>query len=164
MLTQERLRELLNYDPYSGKFTRRVSNRKDRVGKEPGSKNTKGYIQIRIDGTLYVAHRLAWLYIYGYWPADQLDHINGDKTDNRMFNLREVNNKQNQENVPLQVNNTSGYRGVSYDTGYGRYRAYVCHNRETLCLGFYSTAEEAADVAKNARDNLFTHHKTEYSS
>lgn len=163
-LTQRRVKEILDYDPDTGVFTRKISNRSDRVGKEPGSRNTKGYIQIRIDGKLQVAHRLAWLYVYGVLPVDQLDHINGDKTDNRITNLREVTNKQNQENIPLQINNTSGYRGVSYVSNYGKYRAYVCHHLTTYNLGYFDTPEEAAVAAKRGRDSLFTHHHTEYSS
>jgi len=164
MITQERLKQLLHYNPETGVFTRIESNRKDRLGKQPGSRNTKGHVQIRLDGTLYVAHRLAWLYMTGKFPTNQIDHIDGDKTNNKIVNLREATNKQNQENVPLQVNNTSGYRGVSFNKPTRKFRAYVCHNRQQITLGFFKTAEEAALMAKDARDRLFTHHHTEYAA
>ncbi len=164
MLTQDRLKQLLYYDENTGVFTRLVSHRTDRIGKEPGAFNTKGYVQIRIDGKLYVAHRLAWLYITGEFPCDQLDHIDGDKTNNAFNNLREVTNKQNQENVSLQVNNTSGFRGVSYDKRYKKFRAYVCHNRHNKTIGFFETALDASIAAKHARDQMFTHHHTEYAA
>jgi hypothetical protein len=164
MITQERLKQLLHYDPDTGVFTRIQSNRADRLGKQPGSRNTKGHVQIRLDGTLYVAHRLAWLYTNGEFPVNQLDHIDGDKTNNKIANLREATNKQNQENVPLQVNNTSGYRGVSFDKRLKKFRAYVCHNRQQITLGFFVTSELAAAAAKNARDRFFTHHLTEYAA
>lgn len=164
MITQERLKQLLHYDPDTGIFTRIESNRVDRLGKQAGSCNTKGHIQIRLDGTLYVAHRLVWLYMTGEFPINQLDHIDGDKTNNKIANLREATNKQNQENVPLQVNNTSGYRGVSFDKRLKKFRAYVCHNRQQITLGFFITAELAAAAAKKARDQFFTHRLTEYAA
>jgi hypothetical protein len=164
MLTQKRLKQVLQYNPSMGVFTRIASKRIDRLGKEPGSLNTKGHVQIRIDGVLYVAHRLAWLYVNGRFPDNQIDHINGDKTDNRIVNLREATNKQNQENVPLQVNNTSGYRGVSFDKRLKKFRAYVCHNRRQITLGFFITAETAAIESKKARNHFFTHHLTEYAA
>jgi len=164
MLTQERLKQLLHYDPTTGVFTRILSKRSDRCGKQPGSLNTKGHIQIRLDGTLYVAHRLAWLYVTGHFPIDQIDHINGNKSDNRLVNLREATNKQNQENIPLQTNNTSGYRGVSFDKRLKKFRSYVCHNRQQICLGFFEDIDFAAEVARKARDELFTHHRTSYAA
>lgn len=164
MITQERLKQLLHYDPDTGVFMRIESNRVDRLGKQPGSRNTKGHVQIRLDGVLYVAHRLAWLYVNGEFPVNQLDHIDGDKTNNKIVNLRDATNKQNQENVPLQVNNTSGHRGVSFDKRLKKFRAYVCHNRKQITLGFFATSETAAAAAKKARDQFFTHHLTEYAA
>ena len=164
MITQDELKKLLSYDPETGVFTRIISNRTDRIGKQPGASNSKGHIQIRLNGKLYVAHRLAWLYQYGKFPEHQIDHINGNKSDNRIENLRQATNKQNQENVPLQINNTSGYRGVSYDKRYKKFRAYVCHNLHNQTIGFFDTAEKAAIAAKDARDRLFTHHHTEYAA
>jgi hypothetical protein len=167
MLTQERLKQLLHYDPTTGKFTRLASTRIDRVGKEPGSHNTKGYVQIRLDGVLYVAHRLAWLYVNGCFPKNQLDHIDGNKSNNKLENLREATNKQNQENTPLQVNNTSGYRGVHFERnrkGLKKYSASVGHNGKQTRIGLFLTAEDAATAAKAARDSLFTHHKTSHAA
>jgi hypothetical protein len=164
MVTQERLKQLLHYDPVTGVFTRIQSSRSDRLGQQPGSRNTKGHIQIRIDGKLYVAHRLAWLYVNGQFPINQLDHIDGDKTNNKFGNLRTATNKQNQENVPLQTNNTSGYRGVSFDKRVNKFRAYVCHNRKNITIGLFATGEDAAIAARSVRDQLFTHHHTEYAA
>ena len=82
-MDQIRLMYLMHYDPETGLFTRLTSNRKDRIGVTPGARNTNGHVQIRVDGVLYMAHRLAWLYVHGSFPQKQLDHINGDKTDNR---------------------------------------------------------------------------------
>lgn len=167
MITQERLKQLLHYDPTTGVFTRIKSNRADRLGKQPGAVNSKGYVQIRLDGTLYVAHRLAWLYCYGEFPKNQLDHFNGDKSDNKLSNLRHATNKQNQENVTIQINNTSGYRGVCFEKtrrGLKKFGAYVGHNGKRVRVGLFATADEAAVAAQTARDLLFTHHKTPYAS
>ena len=164
MLTQERLKQLLDYDPVTGVFTRRESQRKDRIGKAAGAANTKGHIQIRVDGTLYVAHRLAWLYVHGELPTLQLDHFDGDKTNNRISNLRLCTNKQNGENRPMHPRNTSGFRGVSFDKQHGKFRAYIGHHMTHRFVGLYATAEEAGAAAKAARDELFTHHHTPYSA
>ena len=90
-----------------------------------------------------MAHRLAWLYVHGAWPEKQLDHINRDKDDNRINNLREVDNKQNQENVGLWSHNTSGYRGVSVRRN-GTFQADIKLDGKTVCLGVFKTVEDAA--------------------
>lgn len=167
MITQERLKQLLHYDPVTGVFTRIQSNRSDRLNQQTGSRNTNGHIQIRIDGKLYVAHRLAWLYVNGQFPINQLDHIDGDKTNNKFGNLRTATNKQNQENVPIQVNNTSGHRGVCFEKtrrGSKKFGAYVGHNGKQIRVGLFATVDEAAIAARIARDQLFTHNKTPYAA
>lgn len=164
MLTQQRLRQLFDYDPLIGVFMRRESQRKDRIGKPAGTPNSKGHIQIRVDGPLYMAHRLAWLYVYGEFPTLQLDHFDGDKSNNRIGNLRPSTNKQNGENRTMSRKNTSGHRGVSFDKQHGKFKAYICHEMTLRHIGLYETAEEAGAAAKAARDALFTHHHTPYSS
>ena len=89
-LTQSRLKEVLAYDPYSGKFTWKVSlNTKIRAGSAAGCLSPEGYIRITIGGKKYKAHRLAWFYVYGYFPENQVVHLNGARSDNRISNLRE---------------------------------------------------------------------------
>lgn len=98
MITQDRLRELLHYDPDTGIFTRLVSTGwRGKVGDVAGYKNPDGYLVIMIDYKLYLAHRLAWLYTYGRFP-EVTDHINGVRDDNRIVNLREVTNWENAQN------------------------------------------------------------------
>lgn len=163
-MNQERLKELVHYDPETGVFTRTSSYYKSRVGKEIGTMDTRGYIVMSIMRKTQLAHRLAWLYVYGCFPSSHLDHINGDTTDNRISNLREATSKQNQENRKLQKNNKTGYRGVIFRPSSGRYLAYVKHHREQIFLGSFATAEEASAAVKTKQDELYTHHNTGYSA
>ena len=90
VLTQSRLKELLYYDPYSGIFTWKISSGNMPAGSAAGCLSPEGYIRITIAGKKYKAHRLAWFYVYGYFPENQVVHLNGARDDNRISNLREV--------------------------------------------------------------------------
>lgn len=108
-LTSERLREVILYDKSSGKFTWKVSRR---AGKTVGTVDAHGYVLIRVDGRLYRACRLAWLYVNGEWPQFQVDHINLNRADDRWSNLRSATNSQNNANRLKPANNTTGFKGV----------------------------------------------------
>lgn len=165
MVTVDRLREVLNYDPDTGVFRWRVSTGDAiRPGQIAGGFNDGGYVKIGIDKRRYLAHRLAWLFVYSAWPKGQIDHFNGCPADNRIANLRDVTCKQNLENVRLRDANTSGYRGVSWDKERGKWLAYITHHHRMLNLGRYDSQEDAARAAKEARDKLFTHHLTPHSA
>ena len=115
MITQEELKELLNYDQDTGIFTWKVSPaRQVSSGDIAGTKRKDGYIQIKVDNELILSHRLAWIYMYGYLPK-YIDHINGQRDDNRITNIREVSNQQNSLNSKISKNNTSGIKGVYWD-------------------------------------------------
>ena len=99
MLTQAELKQLLIYDPVTGVFINRVTrNSQALIGNEAGTNHPDGYRHMKINHKCYLAHRLAWLYVHGEWPDGQIDHINGNRKDNRIENLRLVCNKQNSEN------------------------------------------------------------------
>lgn len=166
LITQERLKNLLSYNSENGEFkwVRPTSNRV-RVGQIAGAVNsTDAYVRIMIDGKIYSAHRLAWLYVNGSHPFYEIDHIDGDHGNNRITNLREATRKQNQENTRLQKNNKSGHRGVVWDSTNNKWKAYVNHTRVHNHIGLFTSLEKAAIAAKGARDKLFTHHHTPYSS
>lgn len=144
MLTQSRLKELLNYDPDTGIFTRRVSaSNRVKIGDRAGSVNGMGYRHIYVDGNLYLAHRLAWLYVYGGFPPSGIDHINAVKDDNRIVNLREATQSENNQNRAKQSNNTSGFRGVSWHATAKKWHARIGVGNKLKHIGLFDTPEAA---------------------
>ncbi len=141
-LTAERLREVLDYSPDTGIFKWRVRLPHSRAtaGSSAGTINQDGYRQIAIDNKCYVAHRLAWLYVYGHWFAGGLDHIDCDRSNNRLKNLRAATPSQNRANSRLRRNSKSGLKGVSFNYGW---RAFITINGIQHRLGRFSTPEEA---------------------
>jgi hypothetical protein len=139
-MTPERLRELLHYSPNTGLFAWALSRRRCRVGGKTGCVAKNGYIVIRLDDTLYLAHRLAWLYQTGKWPAHQIDHINGDRADNRWRNLREVTNAENAQNKRVKLGK-SGFRGVRSENR--KWLAEIKVNYKPIRIGLFDTPEEA---------------------
>lgn len=149
-LTAERLQELLNYDPSTGIFRWRVRRGgKASVGAEAG-KFTQGHRQIRIDGVLYYAHRLAWLWVTGEWPLNQIDHRNGEKADNRISKLRLATNTQNQYNVGPQRNNKSGFKGVAWHKGARKWVASIQHSGRSTHLGVFDDPVDAYEAYRRA--------------
>lgn len=143
-LTAQRLRELLHYNSETGDFTRRVSGRgrRAKAGCVAGCKSCHGYTSISVDGRLYRAHRLAWLYVFGVWPGCDVDHINGAKSDNRIANLRDVSASVNMQNQrTAQPRNASGYLGVTIHGG--RFEASIKLNGKNIYIGSYKTPELA---------------------
>ena len=150
-LTAEYLRSVLHYDPVSGIFTWKISNsNRVKVGDVAGSLDGGGYLRIRVCSRLYQAHRLAWLHTCGNWPEDQIDHTNRIRTDNRIDNLREVTNKQNQQNKSKSSLNTSGYQGVHWYKQSSKWQALIMHNQKRIHLGYFSILEEAISARKAA--------------
>lgn len=151
----DRLREVLAYEPDSGTFTWRLSlSPRCRVGGVAGSKQSDGYVVVRLDRVLYKAHRLAYAYAHGNMPEElQIDHVNGDKADNRLVNLRAVTQSQNQQNQrQKRADNTTGVRGVSR---YGsKYRAEIVVNGERKIFGVCETLNDAAILRMQAERRL----------
>ncbi|TEA78661.1 HNH endonuclease signature motif containing protein [Allopusillimonas ginsengisoli] len=145
MLTQERLMTLLHYNPETGIFIWRdfgAGSRKVK-GKVAGC-NSRGRVLIRVDGHLYKAHRLAWLYVNGEMPKFEIDHINGISSDNRIENLRDVPHHINMHNFRAPTKrNSSGFLGVYFDRDKNKYVASISIDRHVMFLGRYKRAEEA---------------------
>jgi hypothetical protein len=149
ILTQERLKELLHYNPETGIFKWIVDSRNKRVkaGMVAGCLDGEGYLIVTIEKKPYKAHRLAFLYMLGEFPKEIVDHINGVKSCNAFSNLRECNvyqNSQNQKNK--QANNLTGKLGVTKIKSTGRFQARIQVNGSRINLGHYETVETAYKV------------------
>lgn len=155
-LTHARLLQMLRYDPKSGEFawindrSGKGSGRKRVVA---GSMHSAGYVSIRLDRSLYLAHRLAWFYVTGAWPEWQIDHIDGVRTNNAWSNLREVDNQVNQENQrKAQSSNKTGLLGVSANRD--RWSASIKADGQRNYLGTYDTPELAHAAYLDAKRKL----------
>jgi hypothetical protein len=152
----ERLRELLHYDPATGIFTWLArANSRVHGGDVAGSVNGRGYRQIGIDGRKYRAHRLAFLYMTGEWPVEQIDHINGVTVDNRWANLRPADQSLNNANTSRSKRNTSGYKGVSWHATKRKWKAEIGVNGRRRYLGYFSDPAEAHAAYVTAAEHHF---------
>lgn len=150
LLTADRLRELLHYCPEGGAFTWRVDyGRKAKKGSRAGSIDPKGYRIIRIMSHGFRAHRLAWLYMTGNHPQNQIDHRNNVKDDNSWKNLRLATNGQNMANSPIRRDNRFGATGI-YLRKSGRWRAYIDTRKRRISLGTFANKEAAIAARKAA--------------
>lgn len=165
-LTADRLRSVLRYQAGTGLFYWLPRSRDEfsserafaafngrNAGKLAGSDSGHGYIQIRVDDIKYWAHRLAWLYATGAWPQGDIDHINGDGTDNRIDNLRDVGvivNNQNERRA--RRNNKLGVLGVHCRGS--KFAASIMSNRVVHRLGLFATAAEASAAYVRAKRQL----------
>lgn len=143
MLDFDRVNALLRYDPETGKLFWKVPRGRMPSGVVAGRLSNKGYIQIGIDNKRYSAHRLAWLLFYGVWPKQLIDHINLNRSDNRISNLREATNSENQHNRTYQRGNTSGFKGVTRRKGDGKWIAYIGLKGVRHHIGCFNSAIEA---------------------
>lgn len=151
MVTQETLRELFSYDPETGLFTRIIGRKGVAAGAIAGTVALNGYITIGIDKKRYYAHRLAWLWVHGEMPEFLIDHENGNKTDNRIANLRRADKAKNAANSKIQANNKSGHKNVCWHKGMKKWHVQLRFDGKQHNLGFYSCLDEAAEVARKAR-------------
>lgn len=157
-LTAERVRELLSYNPDTGEFLWLVSGRGVAAGRIAGGLHCDGYRSICVKNKVYMAHRLAFLYVYGRWPANEIDHINGARSDNRIANLREATASENQGNQrKARSNSTTGFLGVSWYKPNGKFRASIALNGKIKHLGYFTTAEESYAAYLKAKRELHSH-------
>lgn len=167
-LTQEEVRELIKFDYETGRafYNERdikwFQNKKQRAqwacnrwnsnwaGKEITYINADGYVMVGLLGKRIYLHRLIWLREYGEWP-DQVDHINGNRSDNRLCNLRNVTNQENSRNSKRNKNNTSGQTGVYFNKRANKWQSYI-YDREgnSIYLGLFERFEDAVAVRKAA--------------
>ena len=151
----EDLNRQLRYDPDAGHLYW-IEPRKGRQRECPaGTVTSSGYIGVMIGEKRHYAHRICWAIVHGAWPKDQIDHINGNKTDNRLVNLREASNAQNGKNLKLSSANTSGVTGVVFCKETGKWRSVIKVDGKTIHLGRWPTIETAAKVRREAEIRYF---------
>lgn len=147
MVTAEQVREALTYDLETGAFTWRVQTGKNgKRGCLAGTvRNVNGrlYRFIGLNRKQYPAHRLAWLYSFGHWPQLHIDHVDGDGLNNSLSNLREATVSENLRNRGKQANNKSGYKGVSWEKKYSKWKAQITVHGCRRHVGYYATREDA---------------------
>jgi len=153
-MTQKELKELLHYDPDTGVFRWRVDrgNQHAHVGCAAGYDDGQGYIRIEIKGKAYKAHRLAFLYMEGYLPENQVDHKNGNRSDNRWQNLREVSIICQAQNRKISSNNSSGFNGVLWYKSHGKWGVRVTVKGTKYFLGLHDDPISAALARVNFED------------
>ena len=145
-LTQCELRSAIDYEPNSGLFFRK------KTGVIAGCiDKSNGYKKIQVKGTIYRAHRLAWLYVYGEFPEINLDHINGDRSDNRISNLRMATALENAQNRKTHSNNKSGFAGVSFHKSSGLWRSQLAVDGVKKYVGYFKCIEQAKSAYKSAK-------------
>jgi hypothetical protein len=155
-LTQNKLKEILNYDNDNGIFTWKINPARNvNCGDIAGSLTVLGYIHITINKKTYKAHRLAWLYVYGKWPDKNIDHINRNRSDNKICNLREVNVSENGWNVGIASDNTSGYKGVYWRKDDKKWAARIQVNGKRKYLGGFENSIQAANAYRIAEIEYF---------
>ena len=163
MIDQATLKLFVSYDPETGRFTRLKGTGK---GAKAGVitlgalDKSNGYRKLCIAGKQQYAHRLAWLYMTGSWPEDQIDHINMDRSDNRFANLRQANNAQNNQRSKARADSKTGVLGVSWHKKANKYIAQIRHLGKQSYLGLYDSISDAAAARRMAEEQYHSHHRS----
>lgn len=152
-LTQAQLHEVLFYDPYTGVFTWRQARQNIRVGEVAGDFSGR-YVRIKLDQKSYAAHCLAWLYMTGAWPDDEVDHKDTQKHNNRWLNLRAATRLQNTHNArPMKNKKYTTLKGVTWAKGRNKWQASIRIDGALKHLGYFSSPEAAHEVyAQRAKE------------
>lgn len=157
LLEQECLRKL-SYDPLTGLFTWNLNGTRGvKAGDIAGSRMADGYIILSVSGKKVLAHRVAWFFVYGKFPYGHIDHINRNKADNRIANLRSASLEQNAQNRSKNAKNTSGYKGVTWHKRDKKWQAAITVSGKVFHLGYYAKAKDAYAAYVEASKKYQTH-------
>lgn len=148
------LREHFSYDEHTGIIRSKTNRRNVHAGEIVGTPDRQGYIVTTLFKRPLKQHRMAWAMTHGAWPAGMIDHINGDKQDNRIENLRVVSNAQNKQNVSKPANNTSGFMGVSFHKPSGKWVANIKVDGKAHYLGLHEAPSDAHAAYLSAKATL----------
>lgn len=157
--TAEEVRRLFHYDPETGVLTWKIRRQSIKINDEVGKGHvigSSGYRRVRINTVLYQAHKVIWLYLYGKWSFNQIDHINHNKSDNRQVNLREVTDQQSKKNRPLYKKNKYGAHGIRYRRG--KYYVGITIDKKQIHIGVFDTVEDAV-AARHAAEKKYGFHE-----
>jgi hypothetical protein len=155
MLSQDKLKSLLQYDKDTGYFYWKQNRQKVKIGNVAGHNAKNGYCYIMIDGKSYRSHRLVWLYVYGNFPKHQIDHINRNKLDNRLENLREASKEINARNKGLRKTNKSGVTGVYWSKTCGKWIAKISALEKSYTIGRYDNFYDAVKARAAKQEILW---------
>ena len=156
MITQIELFKILNYNPYTGLFIWiKSTGRRVKLYEKAGWLETQGYTCIKINRMIYKAHRLAWLYMTGEFPENEIDHINLNRNDNRFFNLRKATRSQNKMNVYVRKDSLSGIKGIMFEKETQLWRARIQVRNKRLNLGRYKNINDAKKAYEEAAKKYF---------
>ena len=147
LITQDELKELLNYDEETGMFTWKKSGKGRKADKAVGYTNIRGYVEVTIKKSKYYGHRLAWLYVYGYMPENMIDHINHNQSDNSIANLREADSQSNARN---QTKSKNGDYGVQWSKKRSLWNSMIYVDNKAIYLGMFAEYSDALNARKNA--------------
>ena len=150
-LTAERLKEFLQYDPETGVFTCRVQRGNRKAGGLAGGLDRLGYQRLKVEGRTYQGSRLAWLYTFGTWPKECIDHANGVRSDDRLGNLRECSVGENNQNLGVAKNNKSGVTGVGWKSKNKKWCVQIKHLGVVRHVGLYSDLSKASEARAAAK-------------
>jgi len=155
-LSRDYLRRVLRYDMDTGEFVWLLAlSRNVEAGSKAGCLRQDGYRVICVGRRRYPEHRLAWLYVHGEWPPDDIDHINGDRADNRLANLRLATRTMNNGNSKRRTDNTSGHKGVYWNAQRGKWQAKIRRKGVEKHLGLFDDKAAAAAAYRRAAESLF---------
>ena len=154
------MKDVLSYDIETGLFTWiGKTNRNTPIGRIAGHIDADGYRRISVRGKRYFAHRLAWWFVYGIWPDKELDHINLNKDDNRVCNLRLVTRSQNKQNMGSVKGSLSAFKGAHWESARKKWRAVIVIDGKSIFLGRFNTDKEAAAAYAMAAKKYHTHNR-----
>lgn len=154
MSFMEMIKARLSYNAATGEFRWLSAPNHYTIGKVAGNLDNYGYRRIGIDGRQYKAHRLAWAFAHGAMPSEEIDHVNGDRDDNRIANLRLASREINNQNVSLRSDSTSGYMGVSFYRPTGKWKAQIRHKGKTTHLGYHDSPQVAHAAYMEAKRGM----------
>lgn len=154
-MTREELKTLLHYNLQTGVFTWLAARNSGRNGQIAGTRRLDGYWMIMLKRTHHFAHRLAFLYMTGAMPRGEVDHINGERADNKWANLRDCTREQNRKNLRLYKSSTTGVPGVSWHKHRGKWHARIGKDGKRISLGYFAEIDAAIAARREATRVVF---------